>query len=77
MIELSERFVSLPVPSCDPLSDLLRHGAQRLLATAIQVVADEWHVARAHVKDPDHRQPVVRNGKFPDRLAARFACSWS
>jgi len=60
--------LTLPVPGgADVLGRILREGAQRLLAHAIQAEADEWIDARsAVVNERGHRQ-VVRNGHLPER----------
>ena len=60
--------LTLPVPGgVDVLGRILREGAQRLLAHAIQAEADEWIDARsAVVNERGHRQ-VVRNGHLPER----------
>ena len=50
----------------DPLTDVLRDGARRLLATALEAEIDE-HLARyAHLVDEAGRRRVVRNG-YHDR----------
>jgi putative transposase len=60
------RIVPLP-QSQDVLSDLLRQGAQRLLAQAIEAEVTGWIEAHAqHVDGRGHRQ-VVRNGHLPTR----------
>jgi putative transposase len=55
------------VGSEDALTEVLRDGAKRLLAEAIQAEVSAWIDAYAHVKnDVGHRQ-VVRNGYLPER----------
>src|SRR3954447_18201073 len=56
-----------PAPSQDVLTDLLRDGARRLLAQAIEAEVATWIDARAHLKDQTGRQQVVRNGHLPER----------
>ena len=57
-----------PQPSAvDPLTEVLRQGAQRLLAQAIEA---EIAVLLAHYADrhdAQGRQAVVRNGSLPER----------
>src|SRR5262245_6833433 len=59
-------IVSLPT-SQDILTDLLRDGARRMLAQAIEVEIAAYVDARAHLKDDAGRQQVVRNGHLPAR----------
>src|SRR5262249_51008071 len=60
------RIVPLPTGR-DVLTDLLRHGARRLLAEAIEAEVAAWIDAHAHLKDASGRQQVVRNGHLPER----------
>lgn len=62
MAEVTQSTVSLPVPFTDVLTETLRQGAQRMLATAIQAEVDEWLDARAHLQDADGRRQVALNG---------------
>src|SRR4051794_24876033 len=56
----------LPLPQ-DALTEVLRQGAQQLLAQAIQAeVADYLHV-RSHLRDVGGRRQLVRNGSLPER----------
>ena len=56
----------LPLPK-DALTEVLRQGAQQLLAQAIQAeVADYLH-ARSHLQDENGRRQLVRNGSLPER----------
>ena len=47
--------------SHDVLTDLLRDGARRLLAEAIEAEVAAWVDAHAHLKDASGRHQVVRN----------------
>src|SRR5262249_26711048 len=58
---------TLPVPTRDVLSDLLRQGAQKMLAQAIQAEVAEWIDSHRHLVDAQGRQQVVRNGYMPER----------
>ena len=60
------RIVPL-APSQDVLTDLLRDGARRLLAQAIEAEVATWIDAHAHLTDQTGRQQVVRNGHLPER----------
>lgn len=60
-------FPSTTTTSQDVLTDILRDGAQRLLAVAVVAEADRWIEERKqHVDEQGHRQ-VVRNGYLPER----------
>ena len=60
------RIVPL-APSQDVLTDLLRDGARRLLAQAIEAEVAAWIDDHAHLKDDQGRRQVVRNGHLPER----------
>lgn len=63
MSEATPGSVTLPVPtSGDVLTDLLRQGAQRMLAEAIEAEVAEWLDSRAHLKNEAGHRQVVRNG---------------
>lgn len=51
----------------DILTPILRDGAKRMLATAIQAEADEWIGMRTSLVDERGRRLVVRNGHQPAR----------
>jgi transposase-like protein len=68
MQEVSTTTVSLPSASSrDALTEVLRSGAQRLLAEAIEAEVREWIDAHAQVTDAAGRRQVVRNGYLPKR----------
>ena len=57
-----------PMPGVqDLLTDLLRDGARRLLAEAVEAEVLAWIDAHAHLKGHDGRRQVVRNGHLPER----------
>ncbi len=60
------RIAPLPTGQ-DVLTDLLRDGARRLLAQAIEAEVASWIDDHAHLKDADGRRQVVRNGHLPGR----------
>ncbi len=68
MAESINSTLSLPVAtSRDVLTDILRDGAQRLLAQAIEAEVTAWIDSHAQVvNEAGHRQ-VVRNGHLPKR----------
>jgi transposase-like protein len=51
----------------DALSEVLRRGAQRLLAEAIEAEVAAWIEARNHLVDAEGHRLVVRNGHLPER----------
>jgi putative transposase len=59
---------ALPLPAeKDVLTEVLRQGATRLLAQAIQAEVAAYLDARAELRDGAGRQQVVRNGSLPQR----------
>ena len=60
------RIVPLPEGQ-DVLTEILRDGARRMLAEAIEAEVAAWIDAHAHLKDEAGRQQVVRNGHLPER----------
>jgi transposase-like protein len=68
MLEATTATIEFPsTGSKDVLTDILRDGAQRLLAVAVVAEADRWIEERKqHLDDHGHRQ-VVRNGYLPER----------
>ena len=68
MQEVSTTSVSFPSTSSrDALTEVLRSGAQRLLAEAIEAEVHQWIESHAHVTDAAGRRQVVRNGYLPKR----------
>src|SRR3954470_24307674 len=68
---MSQSTTEIPIvplaPSQDVLTDLLRDGARRLLAQAIEAEVAGWIDDHAHLKDDRGRRQVVRNGHLPER----------
>jgi putative transposase len=60
------RIVPLPTGQ-DVLTDLLRDGARRMLAQAVEAEVAAYVEAHAHLKDHAGRHQVVRNGHLPER----------
>ena len=68
MTKPSEKLVEFPQASArDVWTDVLRTGAQRMLATAIEAEVDEYLDARATTVDAAGQRGVVRNGRLPER----------
>src|SRR3954453_10845993 len=58
----------VPVPQGqDVLTEILRDGARRMLAEAVEAEVAAWVGARAHLRDDAGRRQVVRNGHLPER----------
>jgi putative transposase len=60
------RIVPLPQP-VDALSEVLRQGAQRLLAQAIEAEVADWIEHHQQCLDDQGHRQVVRNGRLPAR----------
>jgi len=68
MAESSTESVQFPgLGAKDVMTEILREGAQRMLAQAIQEEVEEWVGQRVHLRDGQGRQQVVRNGYLPKR----------
>jgi putative transposase len=52
----------------DPLTAILRSGARRLLAQAVEAAAEAFLAEMKGVRLPDGRERVVRHGHAPERL---------
>jgi transposase-like protein len=50
-----------------PLDELVRHGAQQMLQTAIETEVDEFLVQHAERRDARGKRLVIRNGYLPSR----------
>ena len=55
------------IGSRDVLTEILRHGAQEMLAQAIENEVAEYVETHAHTRDDQGRRLVVRNGYLPAR----------
>ena len=60
------RIVPLALPQ-DVLTDVLRRGAQQLLAQAVEAEVADWIDCRRDCCDGDGLRQVVRNGHLPQR----------
>ena len=65
----NDNVVSLAAPASvsDPLTDLLRAGARRLIEAAVSAEFGEYLSAFEEQKLPDGRRRMVRNGHLPER----------
>ena len=62
-----DRFI-VPVPACeDILAGLLKEGARKMLAQAIEAEVEDWIEGHKHHRDEQGRRQVVRNGRMPKR----------
>lgn len=66
MSEVNASTVSLPAAR-DTLHEVLRQGAQQMLAHAIEAEVAEWIEQHQHITDERGRRQVVRNGYLPER----------
>ncbi len=60
-------FTNPALPGTDPLTDLLRSGAQRLLAQAIEAEVTAHLACYEQERLADGRKALVRNGYLPER----------
>jgi putative transposase len=68
MRESNSSTIALPaVSSKDVLTTILRDGAQRMLAQAIEAEVAEWIDGHAHLTNENGHRQVVRNGHLPGR----------
>lgn len=67
MQDPTHRTIEFPESSRDVLTELLRRGAQEMLAAAIKAEITEWIAEREHLIDEHGHQQVVRNGRLPKR----------
>ena len=59
--------LAAPASVSDPLTDLLRAGARRLIEAAVSAEFGEYLSAFEEEKLPDGRRRMVRNGHLPER----------
>ena len=63
-------IVALETPgpaSQDALTEVLRQGAWRMLAQAIEAEVESFVTAHEHIRDEQGRRQVIRNGYLPER----------
>ena len=56
-----------PEETDDPLTAVLRAGARRLLAEAVEAEAEAFLAAMKGMRLPDGRERIVRHGHGPER----------
>lgn len=67
MTEISNAVINFPRESEDPLLGVLRDGARKMLAQAIEFEVEEYLARHAHLRGEDGKRMVVRNGHMPER----------
>ena len=67
MSEATIETIEFPATPRDALTDLLRRGAQEMLAVAIEAEVDEYLAQREHLRDAEGHRQVVRNGRVTKR----------
>jgi len=68
MCEVNSSTIEFPaLSSQDVLTEILRAGAQQMLATAIDAEVAEWIAAHKHLTDAAGHRQVVRNGSHQKR----------
>lgn len=59
--------IQQPTTAKDALTEVLREGAQKLLAEAVQAEVESFIEKYQELRDEQGRQRVVRNGYLPER----------
>ncbi|TWU58871.1 Transposase, Mutator family [Rubripirellula tenax] len=67
MIETTKTATEETATATDALTEILRAGAQKMLAAAIDQEVADFINARTDIEDEDGRKLVVRNGSLPER----------
>jgi putative transposase len=67
MCETTTESLEFPATPRDVLTDLLRRGAQEMLAAAVEAEVDEYLAERVCLRDVHGHRQVVRNGRLPKR----------
>lgn len=67
MTKSNLKLIEQPAENNDPLTELLRSGAQKLIAQAVEVELELLLERHADLKLDDGRKAVVRNGYLPER----------
>jgi putative transposase len=62
-----DRLIAPVAQSQDVMTEILRVGAQKMLADVIQQEVEDWLVQREHLRDERGRRQIVRNGYLPER----------
>ena len=61
------KLVAFPAEARDALTEVLREGARRMLASAIEAEVDGYLAAREQLVDDAGHRVIVRNGHLPAR----------
>ena len=71
MEKRSGKLVNFPTPEAespsDSLTEILRQGARKMLAVAIEAEVEDYVRAREQLRDEAGLRVVVRNGHLPER----------
>jgi len=67
MDENNRQIIKFPENAKDALTEVLRSGARRLLADAVESEVEEYISARKEFVDEQGHRQVVRNGHMPER----------
>ena len=63
----TDRSVVPVAGSRDVMTEILRAGAQKMLAQMIEREVEDWLAQHGHLRDEQGRRQVVRNGYLPER----------
>ena len=66
-MKTTNALLEFPRESVDPLLSVLRDGAKRMLAQAIELEVEDYIQRYAQERDTSGRRLVVRNGSMPER----------
>ncbi len=66
-MKTTNALLEFPRESVDPLLSVLRDGAKRMLAQAIELEVQEYIQRHAEERDDTGKRLVVRNGSMPER----------
>lgn len=67
MFESTSTVMKFPGESEDPLMAVLRDGARKMLAQAVEMEVEDYLARHADIRGEDGRRLVVRNGYMPER----------
>lgn len=66
-IELRRPAAAPPLPTNDTLTELLREGARKLIAQAVEAELEHFLALHSHLRTREGLRAVVRNGYLPER----------
>lgn len=67
MHESTSTVIKFPGESEDPLMAVLRDGARKMLAQAVEMEVEDYLARHADLRGADGKRLVVRNGHMPER----------